>query len=90
MPLSEFRKWGATDRALALALTEYEANLCDGCGQPMHESMDPATEGQWVAPLPMRCHACTAIAHRAKDYPEDKVDAVSALKFHAERRPATQ
>lgn len=62
--------------------------ICDGCGQPLHESMDPETEGQWVAPLPMRCHSCTAIAHRVKDYSE--TDASQALRFRAERRPAPQ
>lgn len=48
----------------------------------MHESMDPDTEGRWTAPLPMRCHACTAIEHRVKDY--EKADAPRALKFSAE------
>lgn len=68
-----------------VALTEYEGTLCSGCGQPMHLSMDPETEGQWVAPLPMRCHACTVIDHRAKDY--EKADAPTALKFRAELAP---
>ena len=87
MPLSAFRDWKATDQALALALTEYEANLCDGCGHPMHESMSPENEGLWVSPLPMRCHACTAIDHRVKDY--EGADAATALRFRAERRSAT-
>jgi uncharacterized cysteine cluster protein YcgN (CxxCxxCC family) len=88
LPLSEFRKWGSTGRALAVALTDYEASLCDGCGQPVHLSMDPENEGHWVAPLPMRCHACTVIAHRVKDY--EKADAPDALKFHAELHGATR
>lgn len=29
------KKWTARDRAFALALTAYEADLCQGCGQPM-------------------------------------------------------
>ena len=29
------KKWSARDRAFALALTVYEADLCNGCGKPM-------------------------------------------------------
>ena len=29
------KKWSQRDRAFALALTAYEADLCNGCGQPM-------------------------------------------------------
>lgn len=60
----------------------YESLLCSGCGQMVTESMDPANEGRWSSPPPHRCHACTAIAHRAKDY--EKADAPEALKFSAE------
>lgn len=74
-------RWGEQDSLLAQALTFYESLLCSGCGQPLTQSMDPATEGKWTAPLPSRCHACTAIAHRAKDY--EKADAPHALKFSA-------
>ena len=51
----------------------------------MWDSMDPENEPRWVAPLPMRCHACTAVAHRVKDY--EKADAPDALRFRAELRP---
>lgn len=77
--------WLPSDVLLALALTEYEAGLCDGCGQPMHLSMDPETEGKWVAPLPTRCHACTAIEHRSADYGEN--EAPRALRFSASLSP---
>lgn len=71
---------------LAQALTQYEALLCGGCGQPSWLSMDPDNERRWFAPLPSRCYACTAIDHRVHEY--DKVDnAPSALKFHAELSP---
>lgn len=60
--------------------------LCDGCGQPLHESMDPETQRDWVVPLPMRCHACTAVADRAKQYVENPLTpAPHALRFRAER-----
>ena len=32
------KKWSDKDRAFALALTAYEADLCGGCGQPMSRS----------------------------------------------------
>jgi uncharacterized cysteine cluster protein YcgN (CxxCxxCC family) len=87
--LSAFRAWKDTDQLMAMALTEYEGMLCDGCGQPLYESMDPETEGRWVAPLPMRCLACTAVAQRAKEYASNpKVRAPEALRFHAELIPA--
>lgn len=75
-------RWREQDSLLAQALTYYESQLCSGCGQPMSLSMDPASEGKWVAPYPSRCHACTAISHRVKDY--TKADAPEALKFRAE------
>ena len=75
------KAWLPSDVMLALALTEYEAGLCDGCGQPMHQSMDPETEGRWVAPPPARCHACTAIEHRSADYGQN--EAPRALRFSA-------
>lgn len=70
---------------MAQALTAYEAMLCSGCGQPIHESMDIESDGEWSAPEPMRCHACTAIAERAASYSEAR--APQALKFNAERKP---
>lgn len=67
-----------------MALTQFEALLCPNCGQPLPESMDPETEDDWIAGLPSRCHACTAIAHRAKDY--ENAIAPQALRFGAERK----
>lgn len=70
------------DWLLAQALTYYEANLCSGCGQPLWLCMDPETESKWHAPLPARCHACTSIEVRVKDY--ESADHASALRFSAE------
>lgn len=75
---------------LAQALTAYEALICSDCGQPMHESLDPENEGKYVAPLPVRCHACTAVEQRAASYADN--DFPRALKFTSElhasaRRP---
>lgn len=93
MPLSTLRgenstgRWTEQDGLLAQALTYYESLVCDGCGQMVTESMDPTTEREWSAPPPTRCHACTAIARRARDYEGSEVPAPSALRFHAVRRP---
>lgn len=79
MGLSQFRDLPATDRLLAVALTIYEAGICPGCGQPLRESTDPDLEERWTTDLPHRCHACTAIARRAKEY--DDQDFPHAYRF---------
>lgn len=78
-------RWTGRDWLLAQALVAYEDSLCPSCGNPRHETMDPDHESDWTAPLPLRCHACTAIAHRAKEYAES--DAPQALAFSAELKP---
>lgn len=52
-----------------VALGEYRADM-HVCGHPLSETTDPASEGRWTAGLPIRCHACTAIAVRQEDYRE--------------------
>ena len=73
---------------MAQALTLYESLLCEGCGHPLHESMDIDSDGEWFAPEPMRCHACTAIQDRVKASINENTRAPRALKFNAERRRA--
>lgn len=73
------------DWMLACALTLYEASLCPGCGQPRHESMDPANEHRYHADLPLRCHACTAQVRRVKEY-ADQTDR-EALYYDVKLRP---
>jgi hypothetical protein len=77
-------RWTARDWLLAQALDTYERLLCPHCGNMLTEAMDPELEHQWVAPLPMRCHPCTAIDARAEGYKES--DAPNALRFSAHRR----
>jgi len=79
------QKWSSSDAQLAIALENYESMIHGPCGQPMYESMDIESDGRWVAHEPMRCHACTAIAERAKAYTNST--APQALMFSAERRP---
>ena len=79
-------KWGRRDWLLAQALEAYERMLCPSCGHMLTEAMDPALQGEWVAPLPMRCHPCTAIGARADEYRES--ESPHALRFSAQRRSA--
>lgn len=80
-------RWRSRDWLLAQALAEYERLVCPGCGNPLHETMDPALEDEWESPLPMRCHACTVIDARATAYAE--ASAPRALRFSAHRRGLT-
>src|SRR5574338_721003 len=77
-------RWLPSDTIAALAWQSFTDSLCPSCGNSRHESMDPDSDGEWWADLPMRCHACTAIAARAKEYRE--ATAPEALAFSAERR----
>lgn len=71
--------------SLALALQQYEDGLCGGCGQPLVESTDPDNEGRYVASLPHRCHACTALGHRMDEYQNSSQP--KALRFGVTLRP---
>lgn len=57
--------WTQQDTDLAIAITEIEAERCDGCGHPVGESMDPDTEFGWKADA-LRCHACAARDRKAR------------------------
>ncbi|WP_123661585.1 hypothetical protein [Actinocorallia herbida] len=54
--------WTDEDRGWAEALAHFEADECKGCGQPLSESTEASAEGAYDAPLPLRCHACTAVS----------------------------
>jgi hypothetical protein len=73
-----------------VALTLHEATLCAGCGHPVEESMsaeaDPGNQDRlwhYEAPLPHRCHACTAIEVQQAAYVE--AENPRALRFSAVR-----
>lgn len=57
-------EWTPDDRALALQLADYEAELCDGCGHPLADTTDPDAEYRYEPGPAIRCHRCTA-AHQA-------------------------
>lgn len=53
------KKWSNRDRAFALALTLYEADLCSGCGQPMSLSAGDHPHDYQVERI--RCMGCAEI-----------------------------
>lgn len=59
--------WTAEDRAWAMALLEYEADLCSGCGQPRSESMAAQNEFEY-RPQALRCHGCAAVAKESERF----------------------
>lgn len=81
------------DRLLALALTEYEARRCSGCGQDLHESMDPDLLDEWDTWPAIRCGSCTALARAAErtkdsDHPQALHHAVGLRHGWEERKAA--
>lgn len=52
-------KWSNKDRAFALALTLYEADLCQGCGQPMSLSTGKHAHTYQIERI--ECEACAEI-----------------------------
>lgn len=51
-------RWSSRDGLLAVALTQYEASLCSGCGIPQHLSFDASLS--WETDGPYVCQPCVA------------------------------
>lgn len=69
MPRRGEAVWTDEDRAWAIALLEYEADLCGGCGQPRSESMAAEHEFDY-RPTALRCHGCAAVAKESERFAE--------------------
>jgi YD repeat-containing protein len=63
-------EWSEEDLGFAKAHRRREAERCPGCGLPLSETTDPDREGEYEAPPPTRCHACTPLEHRKSEYRE--------------------
>lgn len=61
-------EWNDEQRALVLALGQYETQLHAGCGGYLPDTTDPANEGRYRAGVPNRCHKCTAIIQASAAY----------------------
>lgn len=73
MPIPGEALWTAEDRTWAIALLEYEAEICSGCGQPRSESMAIENEFRY-RPTVLRCHACNTVAREADGQVESKAN----------------
>lgn len=63
-------EWDDEERARVLALLDYEAQQCSGCGGYLPDTTDP--DGKWVAGLPSRCFRCDAVQRKQQDYRESQ------------------
>ena len=92
LTISAFRALPEVDRLLAVALRAYEDNTCPGCGQQMHEAMDPDLEREWTTMLPHRDFACTTLAKAAEKYKDSEhpqaLRYIVGLREGAEKRKA--
>lgn len=57
--------WTDDDRQWALALLEYEADLCPGCGRSRTETTHPDADGGYEGTA-IRCHGCAAVARMSE------------------------
>lgn len=60
-----------------------EADTCNGCGQPLSETLRPEAFQGYSAPLPMACQGCKALHARQAEYGDDRH--LSALRFQVQR-----
>ena len=61
---------------------EYEESLCSGCGQPRHESFDPASFVDRYEAEAMTCNACAA-RDRLADARKKNPDALHEGVYYA-------
>lgn len=73
-------EWDSTERGWMLALRLWRDSRCPLCGRDIAE----CTASEYRVPLPVRCHAATAVAVARKPY--DDSPQSEALMFQAERR----
>ena len=73
-------EWLPEDTELALALEDYEAGLCPGCGLPQSETTKPEHKDAYRPEEPIRCHYCTAQSLVA-DTAEKQHERVAGLYF---------
>ena len=78
--------WSRRDWALAQAAKVLDRSRCPGCGTPLWLAYDKGLKNKWEAPLPKRCHPCTAKGKRMKDYDDPAVIQPHALHFRVEQK----
>ncbi len=73
-----------------LALAEYEASHCEGCGHDLDESLSTEAE-DWSVPPPLRCAVCTRLSIEQHERATENKDRpggghLHALRYRVERR----
>ena len=84
--------WSSRDGQLATALTQLEAQLCPGCGQPQWLAFDYHIEWE-CDDDPWRCRPCTTrekTAQRWLNAAGDDVEVPSALRWDVTRYVETE
>lgn len=64
-------EWDEEQRALALAMFQFQAETCHGCGGWLQETTAEEAEGKYVALPPIRCHRCKVINAEREAYHEE-------------------
>lgn len=63
-------EWDALQQGWMVALAEYEASRCPGCGGDLNETLTTEAESYRVPP-PARCGRCTRIAQAQEVHAKD-------------------
>ena len=80
-------EWDQPEQAWMLALDEYEAGLCEGCGHELKDTIPPASEPEdWYVAPPLRCSACTLVAIEQEGYAQAKTKQMHALRWRVQRK----
>lgn len=64
-------EWSPLEAGWMVALAEYEAGLCEGCGHPLEETLTTEAE-DWKALPPLRCAVCTQHSMQHDEYADVK------------------
>jgi hypothetical protein len=75
--LSRLRSWSEHDYTLAVALQQYEDDLCGSCGHPMSET----AKNIYSVPEPSRCGACDALQMTDEQGTYKQLPRPEALRF---------
>lgn len=77
--------WSARDRALALALQDFEAtSFCPGCHQLKSIAYDPVSDGVWELGKAAHCYACAASEDQKKDLDDPEPGELRSLMLNQE------
>lgn len=80
-------EWDPAEQGWMIALAEYEAQHCEGCGHDLTETLPPASEPEdWAVIPPLRCSVCTRIAQQQDEYAKADTQHLQALRWRVVRK----